>query len=143
MIVGSCTPAEHLFDSLTERMYTLSHEGKNGKSTPAFVSRVYGDGSSATTTREHLSGEEHMIAQRSNQLLNPIESYRARSHKFDGTMLSRWFLLDETNLDGQENYVILDAEGRGHYLGCNLSIDHINPFPIPEKESLKRYFETI
>lgn len=33
------------------------------------------------------------------------------------------------NLDGKENYVILDAEGRGHYVGCNLSIDHINPVP--------------
>lgn len=27
------------------------------------------------------------------------------------------------NLDGAGNYVILDAEGRGHYVGCNLSID--------------------
>ncbi|MHB0877987.1 MAG: glycoside hydrolase family 172 protein [Anaerolineae bacterium] len=29
-----------------------------------------------------------------------------------------------TNLDGAGNYVILDAEGRGHYVGCNLSIDN-------------------
>lgn len=28
------------------------------------------------------------------------------------------------NLDGKENYVILDAEGRGHYVGCNVSIDN-------------------
>ncbi len=33
------------------------------------------------------------------------------------------------NLDGQNNYVILEARGRGHYVGCNLSIDHINPIP--------------
>lgn len=33
------------------------------------------------------------------------------------------------NLDGKSNYLILDAEGRGHYVGCNLSIDHINPIP--------------
>ena len=26
------------------------------------------------------------------------------------------------NLDGKDNYVILDAEGRGHYVGCNVSI---------------------
>ncbi len=31
------------------------------------------------------------------------------------------------NLDGKLNYVILEAKGRGHYVGCNLSIDHINP----------------
>ena len=29
------------------------------------------------------------------------------------------------NLNGEMNYVILDAKGRGHYVGCNLSIDNI------------------
>lgn len=33
------------------------------------------------------------------------------------------------NLDGKLNYVILEATGRGHYVGCNLSIDQINPIP--------------
>jgi hypothetical protein len=28
------------------------------------------------------------------------------------------------NLDGRGNYVILEAEGRGHYVGCNLSVTH-------------------
>ena len=27
------------------------------------------------------------------------------------------------NLDGADNYVILEATGRGHYVGCNLNID--------------------
>lgn len=36
-------------------------------------------------------------------------------------------VFDLVNLDGKNNYVILDARGRGHYVGCNLSIDHINP----------------
>jgi hypothetical protein len=27
------------------------------------------------------------------------------------------------NLDGKDNYIILEAEGRGHYVGCNLNID--------------------
>jgi hypothetical protein len=31
------------------------------------------------------------------------------------------------NLDGKGNYVILEASGRGHYVGCNLSIDNVNP----------------
>lgn len=26
------------------------------------------------------------------------------------------------NLDGKDNYVIMDAQGRGHYVGCNVSI---------------------
>lgn len=36
---------------------------------------------------------------------------------------------EHKNLTGDENYVILDAEGEGHYVGCNLSIDHLNPMP--------------
>jgi hypothetical protein len=31
------------------------------------------------------------------------------------------------NVDGASNYVILEATGRGHYVGCNVSVDHINP----------------
>lgn len=32
-------------------------------------------------------------------------------------------LFETPNLDGKENYVILEAEGKGHYVGCNLNID--------------------
>lgn len=28
------------------------------------------------------------------------------------------------NLDGKDNYVILEAEGKGHYVGCNQSVAH-------------------
>jgi len=34
---------------------------------------------------------------------------------------------DIPNHTGAGNYVILDADGRGHYVWCNLSIDHLNP----------------
>lgn len=34
----------------------------------------------------------------------------------------------EVNLDGRENYVILDAKGRGHYVGCVLSVDNTEAF---------------
>ncbi len=30
------------------------------------------------------------------------------------------------NLDGRGNYVILDARGRGHYIGCNLSVTNLH-----------------
>ncbi|GAB4330554.1 MAG: DUF2961 domain-containing protein [Candidatus Abyssubacteria bacterium] len=36
-------------------------------------------------------------------------------------------LLNDQNVDGKENYVILDAEGRGHYVGCHLDIDALSP----------------
>ncbi len=38
----------------------------------------------------------------------------------------RWALV---NLDGHGNYVILEAEGRGHYVGCNLSVHNLDPRP--------------
>lgn len=31
------------------------------------------------------------------------------------------------NRDGKANYVILEARGEGHYVGCNLSVDNLNP----------------
>lgn len=31
------------------------------------------------------------------------------------------------NTTGDENYLILDAEGEGHYCGCNLNIHNLNP----------------
>jgi len=35
----------------------------------------------------------------------------------------------DLNVDGKDNYVILEAPGRGHYVGCNVSIDNFNPVP--------------
>ncbi|MDI7277683.1 MAG: DUF2961 domain-containing protein [Anaerolineae bacterium] len=47
----------------------------------------------------------------------------------DPHAVSRDEVMGLVNVGGQGNYVILEAEGRGHYVGCNLSIDHINPVP--------------
>jgi len=35
------------------------------------------------------------------------------------------------NTDGKGNYVILDAEGAGHYVGCNLNIHNLRERPWP------------
>lgn len=35
-------------------------------------------------------------------------------------------LWDQANLDGEDNYVILEARGRGHYVGCHLNIDNFS-----------------
>ncbi|MCL6431304.1 MAG: DUF2961 domain-containing protein [Anaerolineae bacterium] len=34
----------------------------------------------------------------------------------------------EVNLTGRDNYVLLEAEGRGHYVGCVLNVDNWNAF---------------
>jgi hypothetical protein len=39
-----------------------------------------------------------------------------------GALPNEEYLFGGTNLDGGANYVILEAEGRGHYVGCHLDI---------------------
>ena len=33
----------------------------------------------------------------------------------------------DSNLTGEGNYVLMEAEGRGHYVGCNVNIHNLNP----------------
>ena len=40
-----------------------------------------------------------------------------------------WAYLSTPNLDGKENYTILEAKGRGHFVGCNVSIDNFDTVP--------------
>jgi hypothetical protein len=47
------------------------------------------------------------------------QEYPCQPVKFEG---------DEINLTGDENYLILDAAGRGHYVGCLLNVDNFNAF---------------
>jgi Protein of unknown function (DUF2961) len=55
-----------------------------------------------------------------------MEALKHKHSEFRGPLQQ---VADLKNIDGNENYVILDAEGYGHFVGCNLSIDHINPVP--------------
>lgn len=43
----------------------------------------------------------------------------------DTNMENREFLFGGKNTTGDGNYVILEAEGRGHYIGCNLNIHNL------------------
>jgi hypothetical protein len=36
-------------------------------------------------------------------------------------------LLNEQNIGGETNYVVLEAKGKGHYVGCHLDIDAVTP----------------
>jgi hypothetical protein len=52
---------------------------------------------------------------------NPTDGwgFKGRSHT-DEERAEAW---KRPNLDGAGNYVIMEATGRGHYVGCNLNID--------------------
>jgi len=53
-----------------------------------------------------------------------------------GTLISKgehyWDHMAVPNLSAAGNYLILKAEGRGHFVGCNLSIENIDPM-LPKK----------
>ncbi|MFV0520650.1 MAG: glycoside hydrolase family 172 protein [Lachnospirales bacterium] len=48
--------------------------------------------------------------------------------KTENKALPSWYPAkwEKNNLYGEENYVLFEAEGCGHYIGCNLNIDNFN-----------------
>lgn len=55
-----------------------------------------------------------------------LRKLKAEQETFEGPLNT---ISQIKNLDGRGNYVLLEAKGFGHYVGCNLSIDHISPVP--------------
>jgi hypothetical protein len=43
----------------------------------------------------------------------------------DSTMTNDEYEFGGQNTTGSDNYLILDAEGQGHYVGCNLNVDNL------------------
>ncbi len=43
----------------------------------------------------------------------------------DREMDNREYIFQGKNLDGIGNYIILEAEGKGHYVGCNMNIQNL------------------
>jgi hypothetical protein len=56
---------------------------------------------------------------------NPTDGWMhpSRREELQSDVWKVWKSPEAMNRDGRENYVILEAEGRGHYVGCNLHID--------------------
>ncbi len=56
---------------------------------------------------------------------NPTDGWMhpSRRQEFQADVWRTWKAPEALNPTGQGNYVILEAEGRGHYVGCNLHID--------------------
>jgi hypothetical protein len=47
----------------------------------------------------------------------------------DAGMTNSEWSFGGTNIGGKDNYVLLDAEGQGHYVGCNLNIHNLRQGP--------------
>jgi len=50
---------------------------------------------------------------------------RATAGIGEAGLTQREWLFEGANIGGQGNYVLLEAEGRGHYVGCNLNIHNL------------------
>jgi hypothetical protein len=50
---------------------------------------------------------------------NPTQGIIARS------MVNEEFQQGGVNLSGNDNYIILEAKGQGHYIGCNLNVENL------------------
>ena len=54
---------------------------------------------------------------------NPTTGFGDPARRFADDNDYMWKVWSVPNLDGKGNYIILEAEGKGHYVGCHLDID--------------------
>ena len=54
---------------------------------------------------------------------NPTAGFGDPKRRFAENHDYMWEVWSTPNLDGKENYVILEAEGKGHFVGCHLDVD--------------------
>lgn len=54
---------------------------------------------------------------------NPTTGWGDPNRRFADDPDYMWEVWSKPNLDGAGNYVILEAQGKGHYVGCHLDID--------------------
>lgn len=71
---------------------------------------------------ERQPGRFHARWNRENPTGGTIESNSMSAEEFQGTGSN---MERAKNLSGEDNYIILEAEGKGHYVGCNLNINNL------------------
>jgi hypothetical protein len=73
------------------------------------------------TYERPLDDAAHFHAQWRRQ--NPTDGWGDDSRRFESDPDYRREVFTSPNTTGAGNYVILEAQGRGHYVGCSLNID--------------------
>jgi hypothetical protein len=76
----------------------------------------------------YIDYEEH------NDLPEGLGRFHAwwnRQNPTDGNLDGEWdnptWLFRGENLEGEGNYIILEAKGKGHYVGCNMNVHNLRP----------------
>jgi hypothetical protein len=129
------------FQSLPVNVVTGSHmQGLNLAGMNCFFPMPFGDGARLTLTND---GEQEVpnlyfyVDYEEYAAIGPetlrFHAQWRRVYPTPGSVdlsrpeMTRKTTNDLVNLDGATNYVVLEAKGRGHYVGCNLSVENVNP----------------
>ena len=109
---------------------------EDGKSFNSFFQMPFADGASIEVTSE-LSREDilfyyYVDYEEFDELDDGLGRFHAqwrRQNPSDGVeevgQSNKEFLFGGENIGGEGNYTILEAEGRGHYVGCVLSVHNL------------------
>ncbi|MDG3010241.1 DUF2961 domain-containing protein [Rhodococcus sp. D2-41] len=114
----------------------LQMSPEDGKGFNCFFHMPFGDGARLEIASELTDEQVYVYYYVDYESFDALEDGLGRFHAQwrrnnpcagadqDGEMNDE-YLLTGTNLDGRDNYTILEATGRGHYVGCVLSIRNL------------------
>lgn len=111
----------------------LSMQPQNGRGFNCFFPMPYSDGARITITNDGPDNVSHFYYYVDYEEHDAIEPDLGRFHacwrRENPTVADPQVKAEHgtPNLSGVGNYVILEAKGRGHYVGCNLNIDAPRP----------------
>jgi hypothetical protein len=114
----------------------LEMSPQDGKGFNSWWPMPYGEGARITVENQgevdcrafyyYIDYEEHGAAEPG---LGRFHATWRRENPTDGVpdagVDNRTWLFEGKNVDGAGNYVILEAEGRGHYVGCNVNVHNL------------------
>jgi hypothetical protein len=102
----------------------LQTNTREGRGMNCFFPMPFEKSARITFTNESDQPSEHVYYYFDYETYDELEPGLGRFHaQWRRENPTTAILPSGANLDGNENYVILEAEGKGHYVGCNMNID--------------------
>lgn len=128
-------------DSVNFQSLPLQRNPQNGKAMNCFFPMPFRRGARVEVWNESDVEMKHLffyVDWEKRDAIDPEEGYfHAWFHRenptdgVDDTGMSNWdYQCEGENLDGAGNYLVLDVEGRGHYVGCVVSIHNLRQVDV-------------
>lgn len=114
----------------------LQMSPEDGRGLNSFFHMPFATGARIEVTSEMAAEEviffyyvDHEEFDQLDEVLGRFHACWRRENPTDGVAVpgetNDEFIAEGTNLDGEGNYLILDAEGRGHYVGCVMNVQSL------------------